>query len=141
MLKPIDQLSGAALDWAVGKANGWITYPSDSIEHGRWYHITPSIAPKGHEHNRLFVPDYQPSRNWCQGGPIIEREDISFRKYHNPKSEAHGTYWAKVCRESGSMVRWSKKSAFSGPTPLIAAMRLYVASKLGHEIDIPGELC
>jgi hypothetical protein len=27
-----------------------------------------------------------------------------------------------------------------GPTPLIAAMRCYVASKLGDEIDIPEEL-
>lgn len=27
-----------------------------------------------------------------------------------------------------------------GPTPLIAAMRCYVASKLGDEVDIPEEL-
>ncbi len=27
-----------------------------------------------------------------------------------------------------------------GPTPLIAAMRCYVASKLGDEIEIPEEL-
>ena len=27
-----------------------------------------------------------------------------------------------------------------GPTPLIAAMRCYVASKLGDEIEIPTEL-
>jgi hypothetical protein len=27
-----------------------------------------------------------------------------------------------------------------GPTPLIAAMRCYVASKLGAEIEIPKEL-
>jgi len=27
-----------------------------------------------------------------------------------------------------------------GPAPLIAAMRCYVASKLGNEIDIPEEL-
>jgi len=27
-----------------------------------------------------------------------------------------------------------------GPTPLIAAMRCYVASKLGEEVDVPEEL-
>jgi len=27
-----------------------------------------------------------------------------------------------------------------GPTPLIAAMRCYVASKLGDEVEIPQEL-
>jgi hypothetical protein len=27
-----------------------------------------------------------------------------------------------------------------GPTPLIAAMRCYVASKLGDEVDVPEEL-
>jgi hypothetical protein len=29
---------------------------------------------------------------------------------------------------------------FHGHTPLIAAMRCYVASKLGEEIDVPEEL-
>jgi hypothetical protein len=27
-----------------------------------------------------------------------------------------------------------------GPTPLIAAMRCYVASRLGDEVDVPEEL-
>ena len=27
-----------------------------------------------------------------------------------------------------------------GPTPLIAAMRCYVASKLGDEVEVPEEL-
>lgn len=33
-------------------------------------------------------------------------------------------------------VYWS----WQGPTPLIAAMRCYVASKLGDEVEIPEEL-
>jgi hypothetical protein len=31
-------------------------------------------------------------------------------------------------------------SESEGPTPLIAAMRCYVASKLGDEVEIPSEL-
>ncbi len=80
------------------------------------------------------------STDWNLGGPILVKEDISFRKYHNPRSEEHGTYYAKVCRESGSMIRWSKETDSTGPTSLIAGMRCYVVSKLGVEIEIPEEL-
>lgn len=33
-----------------------------------------------------------------------------------------------------------KTSELTGPAPLIAAMRCYVASKLGEEVEIPEEL-
>jgi hypothetical protein len=33
-----------------------------------------------------------------------------------------------------------EREFMQGPTPLIAAMRCYVASKLGEEIDVPNEL-
>tara|TARA_R110000868_G_scaffold96840_10_gene266261 strand:+ start:561 stop:923 length:363 start_codon:yes stop_codon:yes gene_type:complete len=112
------ELTGAALDWAVAKCDG-------------------------HDMEYFQVVDaYLPSTDWAQGGPIIEREDISFRKYHRPDSEAHGKYYARVCRESGTLVGWHKTTGFqqTGPTPLIAAMRCYVTSKLGDDIDIPEEL-
>ena len=32
------------------------------------------------------------------------------------------------------------KTVIHGPTPLIAAMRCYVASKLGDEVEVPEEL-
>jgi hypothetical protein len=35
---------------------------------------------------------------------------------------------------------WGCINRSSGPTPLIAAMRCYVASKLGDEIEIPENL-
>jgi len=69
---------------------------------------------------------YSPSTIWAQGGPIIERERITIR------------FW-----EGESVVdayKWDTPSS-TGPTPLIAAMRCYVASKLGDEIDVPEELC
>jgi hypothetical protein len=61
-----------------------------------------------------------PTMKWEQAGPIIERESISVFVLGD------GRGWA-----SGFQ---------SGPTPLIAAMRCYVASKLGDEVDIPAEL-
>jgi hypothetical protein len=121
-----NELSGAALDWAVAKCEGRQEPEVVNNFAVAWY----------------TWPNTHYSTYWAQGGPIIEREDISFRKYHRPDSEAHGKYYARVCRESGTLVGWHKTTGFqqTGPTPLIAAMRCYVASKLGDDIDIPEEL-
>ena len=67
------------------------------------------------------------SWDWRQGGPIIEREEI----YLNPNNG--NDLWYAEHTIQGS------KGEF-GPTPLIAAMRCYVASKLGDEVEIPEEL-
>jgi hypothetical protein len=66
---------------------------------------------------------FRPSTNWAQGGPIIEREEIAiFLEYPKEWGATDGNY--------------SK----GGDTPLIAAMRCYVASKLGDEVEIPKEM-
>jgi hypothetical protein len=65
---------------------------------------------------------YSPSTNWAQGGPIIEREGIDIYQ--------SGVWIAEM----------DCKHTTEGPTPLIAAMRCYVASKLGDEVDILAEL-
>jgi hypothetical protein len=66
---------------------------------------------------------FRPSTNWAQGGPIIERERIS------------------ITHQVGRWAAQTDDDLFAyGPTPLIAAMRCYVASKLGDEVEIPEEL-
>ena len=64
------------------------------------------------------------STDWAQGGPIIEREriDILFQEKDRWLAVGFGMNEAQ------------------GQTPLIAAMRCYVASKLGEEVEIPTEL-
>lgn len=76
-----------------------------------------------------LVPDgsYSPSTDWAQGGPIIDLEDISVMRVY--KDWPHP--W---CAELG------EKHFVNAPTPLIAAMRCYVASKLGDEVEVPDEL-
>lgn len=69
---------------------------------------------------------FRPSTDWAQAGPIIERENI-----HLQKDDLDVYWWAK---------HPSNRAWINGPTPLIAAMRCYVASKLGEDIDIPEEL-
>jgi len=71
------------------------------------------------------------STNWALGGPIIEREGINIERVNN-----HGRWeaWTPAPeRRSGEAVE-------QGTTPLIAAMRCFVASKLGDEIEVPNEL-
>jgi hypothetical protein len=71
------------------------------------------------------------STDWAQGGPIIEREKIEVCPVHGA--------WRATPDRSGypnCETPW-----FFGQTPLIAAMRCYVASKLGDEVDVPEELC
>ena len=80
---------------------------------------------------RTHMDAWTYSTDWAQGGPIIEREG--------------GTLWStnadgwryKACYDFAN----DKEGAvMHGPAPLIAAMRCYVASKLGEEVEVPEEL-
>ena len=108
------ELQGAALDWAVAQCEGIET---------KNYSGALTIRYDGDW--------WQPSIDWSQGGPIIEREGINIERVnHNGRWEA----WTPAPeRRSGEAVE-------QGPTPLIAAMRCYVASQLGDEVDVPNEL-
>jgi len=106
-------LTGAALDWAVAKCEEWPM--------GIWYDEDELPMIRDDE-----VPEYKPSTDWAQGGPIIERERIEIASY--------GDQWQAVAHlESESIYE-------RGETILMAAMRCYVASKLGDEVEIPEEL-
>ena len=78
----------------------------------------------------LWVQDddyqYSPSTDWAQGGPIIERERIELSSYADQ-------WQATAHLEDGSIFQ-------RGPTPLIAAMRCYLVSKLGDEVEVPEDL-
>ena len=71
------------------------------------------------------------STNWAQGGPIIERETIELT--HAQRFAKRGIW--------GAFIKINTKNfLYHAPTPLIAAMRCFVASKLGDEVEIPEEL-
>jgi hypothetical protein len=72
------------------------------------------------------------SSSWEQGGPIIERELIEI--YPIAICNVECEWGARKVDGAGDLIR------FYGYTPLIAAMRCYVASKLGDDIEIPEEL-
>jgi hypothetical protein len=110
------ELTGAALDWVAAKCEGVSV---------RW-----SAA-----HEQLLVEGYpymvwQPSTNWAQGGPIIEREIDVLERY---RLNINTIAW-------DATAQGNDQCTATGPTPLIAAMRCYVASKLDNEVNVPEEL-
>ena len=82
------------------------------------------------EYRPVALPKY--SSDWSQGGPIIEREKITL---------VSGTFTYFDTSEPYVAHIYQGKDIFAyGDTPLIAAMRCYVASKLGDTVDVPEEL-
>lgn len=117
----VSETSGVALDWLVAKCEGY-SLTSDGINH---------LLEKGKE-LLILGPNssalhYSPSTDLHAGGKLIERElcslhyDIGlgrWRAFHHSAIDV-------ICE---------------GPTMLIAAMRWYVTSKLGSEVEIPDLL-
>lgn len=112
------ELTGAALDWAVAKCE----------------RVTVSFTPPEPSPRLIGVeyePPYDPHSNWNLGGPIIERAGIGL-DYYPDGGHPQGGEWGALTNE-GTVESF-------GPTPLIAAMRCYVASVMGDEIEVPDEL-
>ena len=107
------ELIGHALDWAVAECEGIAT--------DKWG--VAWVPMRGQER---FNKRFEPSTSWLHGGPLIERESISIGKADGPD------WWA--------FKDWKVEDGMPGLTPLIAAMRCYVARKMGDEVDIPKEL-
>lgn len=116
-----ENLIGPALDWAVIVAL-----------YGKHDASNPKHVAHFNEIRAAHVLHQQAhySTNWSQGGPIIEREKIDV-VVHAGKHSANGDQWRAMD---------SNEVDYFGPTPLIAAMRCFVASKLGDTIEIPEEL-
>jgi hypothetical protein len=120
------ELIGPALDWAVAKCEGFRFHSFRGFL--RVYGSYPNNVPGGYGSNgSQHGVRFAPSTDWSQGGPIIEREKI------DPASLVCGDWRAQSAHGARPYVEY-------GPTPLIAAMRCYVASKLGDEVDVPKEL-
>lgn len=119
----VSNLLGVKLDCWAAKADGWTVEPK-----GRGFLIRRKdedgmelVCYIG-EFQSGFLCEYAPSTNHHQGGPIIEREHIKlkaglFEKWH---ADLKAPYY---------------KYSMEGPTALIAAMRAFVSSRFGPEVD------
>lgn len=112
------ELSNAALDFAVALAAGYLSKQGDM-----WMIQLPNVSCRIH-----YRPGqkcvFTPSKRWAQGGPIIEQACIELL------CESPGFRWVAMPQKG---IEWR------GHTPLVAAMRCFVGSILGHEITIPEE--
>lgn len=127
------ELTGALLDYWVAKAEGWIETRSAYGEKprlwdtgGGFYRIDGHAGEAGDER-------WRPSAYWAHGGPIIERERITICAPGFMLSGEWEAFIEPILDHRTQDIVGKFEGA--GQTPLVAAMRAYVASKLGSEVS------
>lgn len=119
----VSELNGALLDYWVGRANGWMRSASVWVDARGVEQFHPATC-------------YDPSRDLALGGEIIGNERIAtwhgesgWRAIHPlamPSGYSGDSHYIDITEGDGE---------FSGETLLVAAMRAYVASKFGAEVQ------
>lgn len=121
-----NSLTGVQLDWIVAKCEGYECEFDDEVS-GPWL-----VPQEGYLHDEKPLAAYSPSTNWHQGGPILRRERPDLTLWANESDE--NLRWQAIQFDTANVIK------AEGPTALVAAMRCYVASKLGDVVEIPEEL-
>lgn len=137
-------LTGAALEWAVAIAHGWtdikITgYDCPDTPEEVFFRPAKVI---GAETVCESGERWRPSTHWAQGGPLVEREGLWVRESAvvSPAVAHLVTPDKRWYAYASRRYQGGDYGCYYGETFLVAAMRCYVASKLGVEVDVPKEL-
>lgn len=101
----VSEATNAQLDWLV-----------THIENVKTYGVKDGLRL------RSLTRTDRWSTDWSQGGPLIEREKIEVHPYGQAWRAQN--YWSEEHKSYVHAPMFSQ----TGPTPLIAAMRCYVAS-------------
>jgi hypothetical protein len=119
----VKNLTGTALDYAVAVAEGYS--PMFDTVSGEW--LMSESSPY------YTIKNFTPSRTPNQAYPIIVRESIETQLDEHIKGG-----WIALMHNS---VKDEVSLVLTiGSNPMEAAMRCYVESKFGSEMDIPEEL-
>ena len=121
------ELIDQALDFAVAQAIGTkpvYNWRAFGVKHYGAWETDPAFG------SAVMLRPY--STDWAQGGPIIGAIK-GFEFKHWLESKPDTCCEAHIHNYEGDWIQF-------GPTQLIAALRCYVASKLGDAIDIPEGL-
>ena len=121
MLVKTSELTPSQLNYAVGSIENPEWTPEDL-----WFNTIGFVYSGDPEDE-----PYCPSIEWGYGGPIIEREGITVGPHTTSPFIAH-------YGPTTTTYPFADRSV--GPTPLVAAMRCFVATELGEVVDIPEEL-
>lgn len=118
----VDNLNVEALEWVVGKLEGYQPVFTD----GTLRPVFRQGDPVQHS-----WPQY--CRDRGAGGEISDREKIALRPHDHEVDK-----WSAERPLANTGPRLSTFS--TGETSMVAAMRCYVKSKLGYEVEVPDEL-
>lgn len=145
----LSELAGNALDWVVAKCEGWDEWDWDNGEF-------PAFTKRHGVYSFMLLERFRPSSCWAIAGPIIEREGITIIRCDDAHAKGpegftttervpvwcattgqHSPQESTEHQQHDAMYQIDEDEVMHGPTPLIAAMRCYVASKLGRVVDVP----
>lgn len=115
----VSEASGIVLDWLVAKCEG--------------EDYSPVITYSGIGQE---FPATNYSTDWSLAGPIIDKYLCELLRCESHCGNRRVVWWEAACGTEGE----PGHVRATGDTPLIAAMRCYVASKLGEEVEVPEEL-
>jgi hypothetical protein len=122
----VAEASGQVLDWMVAMCEGF-----DSIKRNPHVFDDAWIVRNTKTEKWEFLADLNYSTSWSLGGPIMDREEIDTYCHESPKSGC-GWWVAEIIG--------TKFTRGRGTTRLVAAMRCYVMSKLGDEVEVPDDM-
>jgi hypothetical protein len=127
---PTRELKGPALDWAVAKVQGAFDLRCAIFDFkARWSYsfCVELIAKNPNRADFEYVNNTAFSTDWSLAGPIIEEEFLSISPMCPDEMEI--VWHCTDLTDNGK--------DYYGETLLIAAMRCYVASKLGDTFELP----
>lgn len=144
------ELQGAALDYCVAITEGYECQFDDEVS-GPWL-----VPAEGYLHDEKPLGRFKPSTDWGQGGPLIEEHAITVLRCDDDWGEddegfctneripvwcavkgQHSIQSSTEHQQHEAMYQVYEDEALYGPTPLVAAMRCLVASKLGATVSTP----
>lgn len=133
-------LKGSALNWAVAYAEEVNFKENRTTKIQNLDNITSTLILRETFPGSGFFERYSPSTNWGQGGLIIERENINIRRcYNNGIPNTGFDSWKAQIDFKNQILVYGDAFDY-GETALVAAMRCYVVSIVGREINIPDSL-
>jgi len=110
----VKDLSGAALDWAIA-VSGCVTVEGNGLRFDLLHR--PTVGGD-------FSMPYQPSTNWSQAGPLIDKYKACFAAYD----------YGYLCLLAHNDLHHGQGK---GPDHLTAACRAIVAAHLGDIVKVP----
>lgn len=132
----VSELEGAELDYWVARANGQTDFGHEvacweerNLPGGDGWSgfVCPRCGTAADKYYQTPFCVTRYSSDWAVGGPIIERERIMIYPDGDEWDAYHRPVWGYDGPESDVCID-------AAPTPLIAAMRCYIASKFGETV-------